>query len=362
MSFVRGIPLSAWRRLLSMRPFRPADTTHVFICIADHFEPGWCRPGLPVERDRVSRWTEEYPELFERFGDSLGRVPQHTYFYPAEEYRAEHLDQISDLCHRGYGDVEVHLHHDHDSSDHLRETLETFKEQLFSVHGLLSKDAAGRIGYGFIHGNWALDNSRPDGRWCGVNDEISILRETGCYADFTMPSAPDPAQTRTINSIYYATDDPQQPKSHDRGRPATDGSSPPDDGLLMIQGPLTLDWWSRKWRFLPRIENGDLTWRRPPTIERLQLWLNARVTVLGKPNWVFVKLHTHGAQEANANMLLGEPMQRFHQDLADYARRHAWFRYYYVTAREMAGLVHQAERGDTGSPRPHAPLASGVME
>ena len=28
---------------------------------------------------------------------------------------------------------------------------------------------------------------RADGRWCGVDDEIPLLFETGCYADFTFP-------------------------------------------------------------------------------------------------------------------------------------------------------------------------------
>ena len=37
--------------------------------------------------------------------------------------------------------------------------------------------------FGFIHGNWCLDNSRADGRWCGLNNELILLRELGCYAD-----------------------------------------------------------------------------------------------------------------------------------------------------------------------------------
>ena len=84
-------------------------------------------------------------------------------------------------------------------------------QELFAHrHGLLACDRrTGRPAYGFIHGNWALDNSRPDGRWCGVNNELDVLRETGCYADFTFPSAPSPTQPRKINSIYYAVDDPQ---------------------------------------------------------------------------------------------------------------------------------------------------------
>src|SRR6202043_585670 len=98
----------------------------------------------------------------------------------------------------------------------------------------------GEVAYGFVHGNWALDNSRPDGRWCGVNNELDILRQTGCYADFTLPSYPSPTQTRKINSIYYATDDPARPKSHDRG--INVGSAPrPANSLMLIQGPLALN-------------------------------------------------------------------------------------------------------------------------
>src|SRR5258707_498316 len=80
--------------------------------------------------------------------------------------------------------------------------------------------------YAFIHGNWALDNSRPDGRWCGINNELDVLRETGCFADFTLPSAPSPCQTSTINRIYYAVDDPKRPKSHDTGFPIAEHRTP----------------------------------------------------------------------------------------------------------------------------------------
>jgi len=298
-----------------------------------------------VESDRVARWANKYPRAVAGLADCRGRPPQHTFFYPQEEYEPEHLEGVARLCRRGLADVEVHLHHDHDTADGLREKLERFTRTLHDEHGLLRKDADGRIRYGFIHGNWALDNSRPDGQWCGVNNELSVLIETGCYADFTMPSAPAACQTSTINSIYYATDDPQRPKSHDRGTPARVGANPSEDTLLLIQGPLALDWGDRKWGVLPRIENGDLTARRPPTLQRLMLWMQAGVKVCGRDNWTFVKLHTHGAEESNMEMLLGQPMHEFHKALALYAAEQPWFRYYYVTAREMATLVHAGENG-----------------
>jgi hypothetical protein len=318
---------------------------HLFLCIADHYEPMVGGAPPPVQRERVDRWVQEYPRLAAGIADSRGRPPQHTFFYPAEEYNPEHLEKLATLCRMGLGDVEVHLHHDDDTADHLRETLVTFKERLFREHGLLRKDDRGEVTYGFVHGNWALDNSRPDGRWCGVNNELTVLRETGCYADFTMPSAPDLAQTRTINSIYYAVDDPLRPKSHDTGIATKLHAAPPADGLLMIQGPLLLDWSRRKFGLLPRLENADLHGNFPPTRRRLDLWRRAGIGVEGRPDWVFVKLHTHGAPERNAAMLLGEPMRAFHECLAACARNDRSFRYYYVTAREMADLVHQAERG-----------------
>jgi len=329
------LALSGWRV--------PRSPLHALICIADHFEPQRQQPPASVALARVARWRCEYPLLASRFADSRGRSPQHTFFFPAEEYVPEHLDALAAICRLQFGEVEVHLHHDNDTSDRLRQTLLEFTAVLHERHGLLARDAGGRIRYGFIHGNWALDNSRPDGRWCGVNDEISVLRQTGCYADFTMPSAPAACQTSTINSIYYAADDPQRPKSHDRGVRARAGVRPPDDALLLIQGPLLLDWRRRKWGLLPRLENGDLTALRPPTIDRLWQWLAANVHVAGQSSWRFIKLHTHGAVEANANMLLGEPMRRFHADLARFAAEHDWFHYYYVTAHEMAQLVHALE-------------------
>jgi hypothetical protein len=81
----------------------------------------------------------------------------------------------------------------------------------------------------------------------------------------------------------------------------------------------------------------------------LQLWLRARVQVSSRPDWFFVKLHTHGALEANARMLLGEPIARFHRLLAARARQDPAFSYHYVTAREMCKLVRAAEAGWTGS-------------
>jgi hypothetical protein len=293
--------------------------------------------------------VREYPRLFGSFRDRDGRPPRHSFFFPQEKYEQEHLDALAELCRAGFGEVEVHLHHDNDTPEGLRDKLLSFKQVLAQRHGLLARNRkTGEVQYGFIHGDWALDNSHPRGCNCGVNDELTVLRETGCYADFTMPSAPDPTQTRKINSIYYARSLPGRSKSHDNGVDV--GTAPaPAGALMLIQGPLVLNWGARKWGVLPRIENGCLQGNQPPTPQRLGQWLNGRVQVAGRPDWFFVKLHTHGANPANQPVLLGEPMVQFHRELARRAAADPQFHYHYVTAREMYNLARAAEAGWQGS-------------
>lgn len=337
--------------LLSARRRRTITEKRVeiFFCIADHFEPG--RDGVPLaaQRARVEPWTRLLPQLAAKFRDADGRPPQHTFFYPAEEYHRAHLDDLARLCGAGLGEVEIHLHHDGDTEASLREKLEVFKGRL-TEHGLLCRDRrGGGARYGFIHGDWALDNSRRDRRLCGVDNELTVLAETGCYADFTLPSAPSETQTRTVNRIYYAIDDPAAPKSHDRGQTAAVGKVE-NTGLLLIQGPLALDWRSRKWGVLPRLDNGSLHGVYPPTLERFRLWLDAGVGVAGRPQWVFIKVYTHGCVEENARVLLGETMEEFHRDIGRHFNDGERYRLHYVTAREMANLVHAAEAGEEGDP------------
>lgn len=340
----------AARRALSGGGTGHQTETHLLLCIADHFEPhnGGVDPGRA--QARLQNWLRQYPRLFGDLRDSDGRPPRHTFFYPLEQYDPAELDALADLCRQGFGEVEVHLHHDNDTAASLRRQLLDYKERLARRHGLLSRRrSTGEVVYAFVHGNWALDNSRPDGCWCGVNNELDVLRETGCYVDMTLPSAPSPTQTRKINSIYYAIDDPHRPKSHDTGMDVGTGPAPAG-GLMLIQGPLLPDWRRRKWGLLPRIENACIQANQPPTAERIDVWLRAGVRVPARPDWFFVKLHTHGGPESNQRVLLGPDMVRFHESLTERARRRdGRFHFHYVTAREMYNLARAAEAGWTGT-------------
>ncbi len=323
---------------------------HVMFCFVDHFEPMWHGAEEATQRQRVDRWCRDYRALAARHRDADGRPPQHSFFYPEEEYVPEYLDKLSALCTEGYGEIEVHLHHDNDTEANFREGMSRFCRVLHERHGALPRDpATGELRFGFIHGNWCLDNSRPDGRWCGLDNELILLRELGCYADFTLPSAPSDTQTRTINSIYYATDDPDAPKSHDTGVPVRVGGQASGD-LMLIQGPLGLNWKDRRMGLMPRIENADVRGGQPPTPQRVDAWVHAGVHVQGRPEWVFVKIHTHGTQEGDMDTLLGPPVDAMHDYLESAYNDGQRYVLHYVSAREAYNIVKAAEAGMQGNP------------
>jgi len=319
-----------------------SDKVKVLFTICDHYEPFWNNPGNRTALDRVKTWVENYQQIAASHKDSLGAHPKHCFFYPAEEYRSNLLDMVGEICRNGFGETEIHLHHDNDTAENLRVNLNDFKKILSERHGLLSVNKQKNTQYGFIHGNWALDNSRPDGKWCGVNNELTILLETGCYADFTMPSAPSDTQTKTINSIYYAIDDPDKPKSHDTGISATTGKQS-QRGLLCIQGPLCFNLKYRKFGVIPRIENGCLTCDIPMTRERIHLWLKQRIHVQNRSDVVFIKLYCHGTQEKSMDYFFKQgALGKLFSLLEEYCsiNNHTL---YYVSARQMYNVIKGLE-------------------
>ncbi|MEQ1862766.1 MAG: hypothetical protein ABMA13_22830 [Chthoniobacteraceae bacterium] len=340
--------LPSWMR--RKRDHAPLGSRHLILSVCDHFEP-LQRGDKPGALERIGAWRRGFPGSVAGVVDSGGQAPRHTFFYPVEKYDPDIVGEIAALCAETACEIEVHLHHDDDTAENLRRTLREATGRL-AGHGALCRDESGALRFGFIHGNWALDHSHPDGRFCGVQDELAVLREAGCYADFTLPSAPERTQTRRINSLHYATED-GQPRSHERGRRVVAGREVREqsaDELLIVQGPLGLNWDRRKFGVLPRIENSDLTGTNPPTLDRLRVWLECRISVLGRPNWIFAKLHTHGAKPENTAMFLGEPMRAFHRALAQVATDDPSFRYHYVSAREMVNIIHAAEAGHSGDP------------
>jgi hypothetical protein len=339
------------RRRWRTPPVPPGTLRHLMFCFVDHFEPRFENPPYDTECARVARWHRDYPTLCQGHRDADGRPPVHTFFYPEEEYRPEHIDSLVELCRAGLGELEVHLHHDHDTETGLRAKLRRFMGLLADRHDALPRNAqTGRLQWGFIHGDWALDNSHPIPDFCcGVNNELQVLASEGCYADFTLPSAPSPCQTSTINSIYYATDDPARPKSHDQGERVRVGGAAVGD-LMIIQGPLGLNWRNRRFAILPRIDNADLRTNNPPTAARVDAWVRTGVHVQNRPEWVFVKVHTHGAPERDVDALLGDAVASMFTYLETRYNDGVSWALHYVSARETYNIIKAAEAGCEGDP------------
>jgi hypothetical protein len=337
------------QRLTAKKTKPNCGLKHILFCLVDHFEPRWNNADINKEVERVDAWIDKYSRIAKTYKDCQNNPPKYTFFYPIDEYTPEALDKISNFCKSGLAEAEIQLHHDKDTPESLRQKLE-YAKQVFVKHGLLCRDkATADTKYGFIHGNWALDNSRKDGRWCGVNNELQVLSATGCYADFTLPSAPSETQTSKINSIYYAADNPAQPKSHNTGVNVEVGKKESGD-LMLIQGPLALNWRMRKFGIIPRIENGQITLENPAIPSRIDLWVRQGIGVKGKPEWVFVKVHTHGAQDKNLSDAYFANLESMYSYLEKNYNDGRKFRLYYVTAREMYNIIKAAEADMPGDP------------
>jgi len=318
-----------------------AGPVQLFFVYVDHFEPG-------ANYHYVERWLTEYPELAERHRDAGGRPVQHTWFYPAEQPIDRNMLGIRKLVAEGYGEAELHLHHSNDTEESGRRR---FAEGIayFQKFGFLNT-ADGTTHFAFIHGVWGLDNSNGP-QYCGNNRELAMLRDLGCFADYTFPSLFWQSQPRFVNDIFVATDDPA-PKSYDRGAVDVQAGVPFQGDLMIFQGPLVLipTWNPRKLFVL--VEDDDVHAAVPLGPERIDHWMRSRIHVKGRPDWQFLKVHTHGAEsDAEATETLGP---HFDAALAHLEKAYNDGRRYvlhYVTAREAYNLVRAAMDGKSGDPR-----------
>ncbi len=316
-------------------PDRPID---VMVLVTDHFEPAR-RFGDEAAVESVRSWCRAYEALAEPHRDSDGRPPQHTWFYRYDYPNPDCVQALSDCAYRGFGEVEFHLHHGHDTHETMAQTLSEGVRWFNRFGAMVTAEAKPRSLFAYIAGNSALDDGAGDPSKSGCPTEIDALRNAGCYGDFTFPSLGTAPQPRKVNSIYYATED-GKPKSYDTGVDLASGR-PPSGDLLMFQGPVSIDWRNGC------LQDGAVEDYSPAHPRRLGGWLSAHVHVRGRPEWVFVKLHTHAMQ--NRKSFLGRPTAETFA-----AMEHWWtrppFRLHYVTAREAYNIAKAAEAGYAGDP------------
>ncbi len=303
----------------------------IFIMV-DHYEPGKGEQGAKINE----AWLKKFRPIAEKHFDSFGNRFRYTWFYPYDERNEQVVRSLSKVAFEGYGEVELHWHHPPATSATFPGMLEE-AIQWFQRHGALISCGPHRgTHFAFIHGNWALDNSQPR---CGVNNELEILHNHGCYADFTFSTIGTPSQPQKINAIYYA-DDTNGPKSYNSGIDVEVGK--PIDGRLMIfEGPIAFDFKKMG------IEYGAVESYAIPNEARINQWININIHVKGRPEWAFVKVYSHGVQSSAA--ILENHLDLLLQFLEEICKKRK-ISLHYMTTREAYNVVKAAEDGKMGNP------------
>jgi hypothetical protein len=317
-----------------------AGPKHIFFFYTDHFEPG-------ANKASMDRWVAEYPKIADRHHDSVGRPAQHSWFYPGEQPIDYNLESLRKLVDGGYGEVELHYHHANDTPESGRKK---FADAVvwFQKFGYL-KGTDGKTHFGFIHGNWGLDNSRGN-EYCGNYRELQTLLDLGCYADFTFPSIWWESQPSIVNSIFESVDD-DRPKSYDKGTLVRAGRSS-IGGLTIFEGPLLLALTPSPSKLFALVEDGNIHLVDPVNERRVDLWVKANVHVQGRPDWVFIKVHGHGASTPeDMQETLGGGLERGLSYLERHYNDGSKFVLHYVTAREAYNVARAAADGKTGDPQ-----------
>lgn len=345
-----------WRGGEVLRRFSETKPKHLIFVVANHFEPAWSLNGfldLDAQRRRLDDWFLKARKIGEAVRDSGGTKFRHTNFYPAEQYERSLLETMAAMEREGLGETEIHLHHGvekPDTGENTRNILTEFRDCLAQEHKSLSRfedDDLPR--YAFVHGNLALANS-AGGKYCGVDDEMRILQETGCYADLTLPSAPDRTQVPKINSIYEAAGDFTQAVPHRIGKDLRVGASV-ERLPVILPGALVFNWRRRiKGIPVPRIDDGALTANQPLDSARLNRWKNARISVLNKPEWLFIKLYCHGFFDYDQDFCIGESARKFFSEVVENGERTGDYKTHFATAREAFNIISAAVDEKEGTP------------
>ncbi|MGI8495332.1 MAG: hypothetical protein ACR2L1_08480 [Pyrinomonadaceae bacterium] len=335
---------------------RSSEKKHIIFTVANHFEPSWKAEGfhdLEAQYRRLDEWHEMARKTGEAVRDADGTKFRHTNFYPAEQYDYKILEHLAAMQREGLGEVEIHLHHGiekPDTAENLRHSLVEFRDRLAEDHECLSRSKGDdKPMYAFVHGNLALGNS-CGGKFCGVDEEMRILQETGCYVDMTLPSAPDETQVSMLNTIYECGLPLTEKIPHRTGtRVAAFGNQP--QLPLIFTGPLVFNWTRRiKGVPVPRLDDGALVCNQPMDLARLNRWISADVTVKNRPEWVFVKLYCHGFFDHDQSACIGEDARRFFSEIIENGEKTGDYKVHFATAREAFNMVSAAIDGKSGTP------------
>ncbi len=257
------------------------EKKHIVFLWVDHYEPGKGTRGTKFNK----YWLKKFKKISLKHKDSYENHFKYTWFYPYDHKNDSVLIALNQMAFDGFGEIEIHWHHPRMNSAQfevaLHHALQWYHQ--YGVSLVYMKDTLFSR-FGFIHGNWVLDNSGPQ---CGVNREIGILFRSGCYADFTFSTIETSAQPSLINSIYYVVDDPL-PKSYETGIPVSTDTV--YNRFMIFQGPIGFYFSNLSFEY-GAVEAFALGTKR-----RVDKWIRSNIHVKGQPDWIFVKVFSHGAQ------------------------------------------------------------------
>lgn len=316
---------------------KPIDIMFMFV---DHFE-------LNGKEDRLKAWSIDYPAIAKKHTDNDGHNPKHTFFYALDLMHEHELIAMKPVVDSGYGEFELHWHHENDSPTSFVEKLDAAMVIFHKHEYMLPYKTDQKACFSFIHGNWSLANSRGS-HFCGVDNEVELLMQQGCYADFTFPALFSEAQPPMINNIYYCSNNYQK-SCYFEGRDAAVNKPVEENEFMIFQGPMTINWldWRHKWH--PTFEDGDInSYPTHDDPKRINAWMRQAIHVKGRPEWQFVKIFCHGAQDHKS--VVSDTTDR----MFDYIEKHyndgKNYRLHYVSAREAYNIVKAAENGKEGNP------------
>jgi hypothetical protein len=98
------------------------------------------------------------------------------------------------------------------------------------------------------------------------------------------------------------------------------------------------------------VEDGALAQNYPLTMNRLDRWRSAGIGVKERPEWIFIKLYSHGFFDWDQDLMIGEQMKRFMGEALETAERSGEFKVHFASAREAFNMVNAAVDGKEGQP------------
>ena len=311
----------------------PDYEKHLIFLMVDHYEPGKGEKGAKFNE----AWLKKFRKIADKHFDSYGNTFRYTWFYPYDHHNEKVLISLSKMALEGYGEVEMHWHRPPATNKTFPAMLERAIHWFQEYGALISSQPPHETHFAYVAGNWALDDC--NGR-SGVRNELETLFRYGCYADFTFSTIGSKCQPKKVNSIYYPIDDPTKPKSYNDGVD-TEVGKPINDRLMIFEGPISFIWKNAG------LEYGAVEDYSIPNDERIKRWIDTNIHVKGRPEWVFVKVYSHGCQSAKS--ILNHYMDPMLRGLENICKKRK-IKLHYMTARQAYNVVKAAEDGKFDNP------------